>query len=108
MQEDEILKLAQQGKTPFQIAEELMGDEDRVYLYTPVSWFVDPTVDEDALDKPPLSIEMNYYLSLIPLSRCRKLHSRIQQASPSHINEQVSFVTSSSPRTHSNTEATSQ
>jgi len=61
MQEDEILKLAQQGKTPFQIAEELMGDEDRVYLNTPVSWYVDPTVDEEALDKPPLSIEMNYY-----------------------------------------------
>ena len=61
MKEDEILKLAQQGKTPFQIAEELMGDEDRVYLYTPVSWYVDPTVDEEALDKPPLSLEVSYY-----------------------------------------------
>ena len=62
MQEDEILKLAQQGKTPFQIAEELMISENHVYRYTPGSWYADPKADEEALDKPPLSLEVSYYI----------------------------------------------
>ena len=61
MNSDEILKLAQQGKTPFQIAEELMISENHVYRYTPGSWYADPKADEEALDKPPLSLEVSYY-----------------------------------------------
>ena len=61
MYEDEILKLAQQGKTPFQIAEELMISENHVYRYTPGSWYADPKADEEALSKPPLSLEVSYY-----------------------------------------------
>ena len=61
MNSDEILKVAQQGKTPFQIAEELMTSENHVYRYTPGSWYADPKADEEALDKPPLSLEVSYY-----------------------------------------------
>jgi len=61
MKEDEILKLAQQGKMPFQIAGELMISENHVYRYTPGSWYADPKADEEALDKPPLSLEVSYY-----------------------------------------------
>ena len=61
MNVDELLKLAQQGKTPFQIAEELMISENHVYRYTPGSWYADPKADEEALDKPPLSLEVSYY-----------------------------------------------
>ena len=61
MNVEEILKLAQQGKMPYEIAEELMISENHVYRYTPGSWYADPKADEEALDKPPLSIEMNYY-----------------------------------------------
>ena len=61
MQEDEILKLAQQGKLPYEIAEELMISENHVYRYTPGSWYADPKADEEALSKPPLSLEVSYY-----------------------------------------------
>ena len=61
MKEDEILKLAQQGKMPYEIAEELMISENHVYRYTPGSWYADPKADEEALDKPPLSLEVSYY-----------------------------------------------
>ena len=61
MNEDEILKLAQQGKMPYEIAEELMISENHVYRYTPGSWYADPKADEEALDKPPLSLEVSYY-----------------------------------------------
>ena len=61
MQEDKILELAQQGKLPREIAEELMISENHVYRYTPGSWYADPKADEEALDKPPLSLEVSYY-----------------------------------------------
>ena len=58
---NEILKLAQQGKMPNEIAEELTMQQDDVYRYTPASWYADPTADEEALSKPPLSLEVSYY-----------------------------------------------
>jgi hypothetical protein len=61
MNSDEILKLAQQGKMPDEIAEELMISENHVYRYTPGSWYADPKADEEALSKPPLSLEVSYY-----------------------------------------------
>ena len=61
MNEDEILKLAQQGKLPYEIAEELMISENHVYRYTPGSWYADPKADGEALSKPPLSLEVRYY-----------------------------------------------
>ena len=61
MNVDEILKLAQQGKMPYEIAEELMISENHVYRDTPGSWYADPKADEEALDKPPLSLEVSYY-----------------------------------------------
>ena len=61
MNSDEILKVAQQGKMPREIAEELMISENHVYRYTPGSWYADPKADEEALDKPPLSLEVSYY-----------------------------------------------
>ena len=57
----EILKLAQQGKLPDEIAKELMISENHVYQYTPGSWYADPKADEEALSKPPLSLEVRYY-----------------------------------------------
>ena len=57
----EILKLAQQGKLPNEIAEELSIHQDQVYRDTPASWFADPKADEEALSKPPLSLEVSYY-----------------------------------------------
>ena len=57
----EILKLAQQGKLPDEIAEELTMQQDDVYRYTPGSWYADPKADEEALSKPPLSLEVSYY-----------------------------------------------
>ena len=61
MNSDEILKLAQQGKLPNEIAKELVISENHVYRYTPGSWYADPKADEEALDKPPLSLEVSYY-----------------------------------------------
>ena len=61
MNSDEIQKLAQQGKLPREIAEELMISENHVYRYTPGSWYADPKADEEALDKPSLSLEVSYY-----------------------------------------------
>ena len=61
MNSDEILKLAQQGKMPDEIAKELMISENHVYRYTPGSWYADPKADEEALEKPPLSLEVSYY-----------------------------------------------
>jgi hypothetical protein len=61
MSSNEILKLAQQGKMPDEIAEELMISENHVYRYTPGSWYADPKADEEALEKPPLSLEVSYY-----------------------------------------------
>ena len=61
MNSDEILKLAQQGKMPDEIAKELTISENHVYRYTPGSWYADPKADEEALDKPPLSLEVSYY-----------------------------------------------
>ena len=61
MNSDEILKLAQQGKMPDEIAKELVISENHVYRYTPGSWYADPKADEEALDKPPLSLEVSYY-----------------------------------------------
>ena len=61
MNVDEILKLAQQGKMPYEIAEELMIIENHVYRDTPGSWYADPKADEEALSKPPLSLEVSYY-----------------------------------------------
>ena len=61
MNVEEILKLAQQGKLHYEIAEELMISENHVYRYTPGSWYADPKADEEALDKPPLSLEVSYY-----------------------------------------------
>ena len=58
---NEILKLAQQGKMPNEIAEELTMQQDDVYRYTPASWYADPTADEEALSKPPLSLAVAYY-----------------------------------------------
>jgi len=29
---------------------------------TPASWYADPMADEEALSKPPLSLEVNYYI----------------------------------------------
>ena len=46
MQEDKILELAQQGKLPREIAEELMISENHVYRDTPGSWYADPKADE--------------------------------------------------------------
>ena len=57
----EILKLAQQGKLPNEIAEELSIHQDQVYRDTPASWFADPKADEEALSKPPLSLAVGYY-----------------------------------------------
>ena len=37
MNEDEILELAQQGKLPHEIAEELHISEDHIYRWTPSS-----------------------------------------------------------------------
>ncbi len=34
----------------------------RGYRYTPASWYADPMADEEALSKPPLSLEVNYYI----------------------------------------------
>ena len=62
MNVDEILKLAQQGKLPYEIAEELMISENHVYRDTPGSWYADPKADEEALEKPPLSLEVSYYI----------------------------------------------
>ena len=58
---NEILKLAQQGKVPFQIAEELCMHPDQVYRYTPASWYADPLAEDEALSKPPLSLASAYY-----------------------------------------------
>ena len=57
----EILKLAQQGKVPYQIAKELDMNQGQVYRYTPASWYADPLADEEALSKPPLSLACAYY-----------------------------------------------
>ena len=62
MNSDEILKLAQQGKLPWEISEILHTNDDHVYRYTPASWYADPMADEEALSKPPLSLEVNYYI----------------------------------------------
>jgi hypothetical protein len=56
-----ILKLAQQGKMPDEIAKELMISETHVYRYTPGSWYADPKADGVALSKPPLSLDVSYY-----------------------------------------------
>jgi hypothetical protein len=61
MNSDEILKLAQQGKLPDEIAKELVISENHVYRYTPGSWYADPKADGVALSKPPLSLEVSYY-----------------------------------------------
>ncbi len=61
MKSDEILKLAQQGKLPNEIAKELVISENHVYRYTPGSWYGDPKADGVALSKPPLSLEVSYY-----------------------------------------------
>ena len=61
MKSDEILKLAQQGKLPNEIAKELVISENHVYRYTPGSWYADPKADGVALSKPPLSLEVSYY-----------------------------------------------
>ena len=61
MNSDEILKLAQQGKLPNEIAKELVISENHVYRYTPGSWYADPKADGVALSKPPLSLEVSYY-----------------------------------------------
>ena len=62
MNSDEILKLAQQGKLPNEIAKELVISENHVYRYTPGSWYADPKADGVALSKPPLSLEVSYYI----------------------------------------------
>ncbi len=61
MNSDEILKLAQQGKLPDEIAKELVISENHVYRYTPGSWYADPKADGVALSKPPLSLAVGYY-----------------------------------------------
>ena len=61
MNSDEILKLAQQGKLPNEIAKELVISENHVYRYTPGSWYADPKADGVALSKPPLSLDVSYY-----------------------------------------------
>jgi hypothetical protein len=61
MNEDEILKLAQQGKLPYEIAEELHISEYHVYRWTPSSWYADPKADEQALKGKPLCLEVSYY-----------------------------------------------
>ena len=61
MNSDEILKLAQQGKLPNEIAKELVINENHVYRYTPGSWYADPKADGVALSKPPSSLEVSYY-----------------------------------------------
>ena len=61
MNSDEILKLAQQGKLPDEIAKELVISENHVYRYTPGSWYADPKADGVALSKPPLSLDVSYY-----------------------------------------------
>ena len=61
MNSDEILKLAQQGKLPNEIAKELVISENHVYRYTPGSWYADPKAYGVALSKPPLGLEVSYY-----------------------------------------------
>ena len=61
MKEDEILELAQQGKLPHEIAEELGILERQVYLWSPGSWYADPKADEQALSEKPLCLEVGYY-----------------------------------------------
>ena len=61
MNSDEILKLAQQGKLPNEIAKELVISENHVYRYTPGSWYADTKADGVALSKPPLSLDVSYY-----------------------------------------------
>jgi len=61
MNSDEILKLAQQGKLPNEIAKELVINENHVYRDTPGSWYADPKADGVALSKPPLSLDVSYY-----------------------------------------------
>ncbi len=56
MNSDEILKLAQQGELPNEIAEELMISENHVCRDTPGSWHADPKAEEQTLDKSPLSL----------------------------------------------------
>ena len=75
MNVDEILKLAQQGKLPYEIAEELMISENHVYRDTPGSWYADPKADEEALEKPPLSLEV----SLLQSAAGRRWWHRIRQ-----------------------------
>ena len=62
MNSNEILTLAQQGKLPWEISKLLMITDEHVYRWTPASWYVDPMADEEALSKPPLSLEVNYYI----------------------------------------------
>ena len=62
MNSNEILTLAQQGKMPWEISKLLMIIDEHVYRWTPASWYADPMVDEEALSKPPLSLEVNYYI----------------------------------------------
>ena len=57
----EILKLAQQGKLPNEIAKELVINENHVYRYRPGSWFAYPKAEGVALSKPPLSLDVSYY-----------------------------------------------
>ena len=62
MNSDEILTLAQQCKMPWEISKLLMITDEHVYRWTPAAWYADPMADEEALSKPPLSLEVNYYI----------------------------------------------
>ena len=62
MNSNEILTLAQEGKLPWEISKLLMITDEHVYRWTPASWYADPMADEEALSKPPLSLEVNYYI----------------------------------------------
>ena len=39
-----------------------MITDEHFYRWTPASWYADPITDEEALSKPPLSLEVNYYI----------------------------------------------
>ena len=59
---NEILTLAQEGKLPWEISKLLMITDEHDNRWTPASWYADTMADEEALSKPPLSLEVNYYI----------------------------------------------
>ena len=58
---EEILKLAQKGALPDQIADELEISSELVYRSTPSEWYADPKADSEMLSEKPLSIMVRYF-----------------------------------------------